>query len=69
VLDAERNLIQAETNRAEALAAQRSAVSDLVKALGGGWTPEALLNAQRTWGSDPPWWRSPPAATGVPRAP
>jgi multidrug efflux system outer membrane protein len=38
VLDAERNLLQAELNRIEALRARRAAVADLVKALGGGWT-------------------------------
>lgn len=38
VIDAERNLLQAELNRADALRAQRAAVADLVKALGGGWT-------------------------------
>ena len=37
VLDAERNLLNAELSRIDALAAQRSAVADLVKALGGGW--------------------------------
>lgn len=37
VLDAERNLLQAELNRSEALRLQRAAVADLVKALGGGW--------------------------------
>jgi multidrug efflux system outer membrane protein len=37
VMDAERNLLQAELNRSEALRAQRAAVADLVKALGGGW--------------------------------
>jgi multidrug efflux system outer membrane protein len=37
VLDAERNLLAAELNRAEALRAQRAAVADLFKALGGGW--------------------------------
>ena len=37
VIDAERNLLQAELNRIEALRAQRAAVADLVKALGGGW--------------------------------
>jgi multidrug efflux system outer membrane protein len=37
VLDAERNLLAAELSRIDALAAQRSAVADLVKALGGGW--------------------------------
>jgi len=38
VMDAERNLLQAQLNRAEALRVQRSAVADIVKALGGGWT-------------------------------
>ena len=38
VIDAERNLLQAELNRADALRAQRAAVADIVKALGGGWT-------------------------------
>lgn len=37
VLDAERNLLNAELNRADALRAQRSAIADLVRALGGGW--------------------------------
>jgi multidrug efflux system outer membrane protein len=37
VIDAERNLLQAELNRIEALRAQRAAAADLVKALGGGW--------------------------------
>lgn len=37
VLDAERNLLAAELNRADALRAQQAAVADLVKALGGGW--------------------------------
>ena len=38
VLDAERNLLGAELARADALGAQRSAVADLIKALGGGWS-------------------------------
>jgi multidrug efflux system outer membrane protein len=38
VLDAERNLLQAELNRIDALRAQRAAVADVVRALGGGWT-------------------------------
>lgn len=45
VLDAERNLLQAELNRADALLVQRAAVADLVKALGGGWqgfAPDAV---------------------------
>lgn len=37
VIDAERNLLQAELNRIDALRAQRAAAADLVKALGGGW--------------------------------
>ncbi len=37
VLDAERNLLNAELNRADALRAQRAAVADVVRALGGGW--------------------------------
>lgn len=37
VLDAERNLLTAELNRSDALRAQRAAVADLFKALGGGW--------------------------------
>ncbi|MBI3041629.1 MAG: efflux transporter outer membrane subunit [Betaproteobacteria bacterium] len=37
VIDADRNLLQAELNRSDALRVQRAAVADLVKALGGGW--------------------------------
>lgn len=37
VLDAERNLLAAELNRVDALRAQRVAVADLVRSLGGGW--------------------------------
>jgi len=37
VIDAERNLLQAELNRIDALLAQRAAVADVVRALGGGW--------------------------------
>lgn len=37
VIDAERNLLAADLNRADALRAQRVAVADLVRALGGGW--------------------------------
>lgn len=66
VLDAERNLIQAETNRAEALAAQRNAVADLVKALGGGWTPEALSDAERVRDAQSAWPALPPAASAPP---
>ena len=38
VIDAERNLLAAELNRVDALRAQRVAVADLVRALGGGWS-------------------------------
>ena len=37
VLDAERNLLQAQLNYSEAVRAQQSAVADLFKALGGGF--------------------------------
>ncbi|MGA0032967.1 MAG: efflux transporter outer membrane subunit [Burkholderiales bacterium] len=37
VLDAERILLSAELNRADALRAQRAAIADVVRALGGGW--------------------------------
>jgi outer membrane protein, multidrug efflux system len=37
VIDAERNLLTADLNRADALRARRVAVADLVRALGGGW--------------------------------
>ena len=37
VLDAERNLLDAELNRSDALRARRAAVADLFKSLGGGW--------------------------------
>jgi len=39
VLDVERNYLLAELNRVDAQRAQRAAVADLFKALGGGWTP------------------------------
>ena len=42
MLDAERSLLQAELNRLEALRAQRSAVADVVRALGGGWNAGTL---------------------------
>jgi len=51
VIDAERNRLQAEINRADALAAQRAAVADLVKALGGGWNgldPEKIVKGEQT---------------------
>jgi multidrug efflux system outer membrane protein len=38
VLDVERNLLSAEQSRADSLRAQRAAIADLFKALGGGWT-------------------------------
>ncbi len=38
VIDAERNLLAADLNRADALRARRVAVADLVRALGGGWS-------------------------------
>jgi multidrug efflux system outer membrane protein len=41
VLDAERNLLQAELNRTAAEQAQRAAIADLFKAMGGGWNKEA----------------------------
>jgi outer membrane protein, multidrug efflux system len=48
VLDAERNLLQAELNRIDALRAQRAAVADLVRALGGGWQGlDAVAQRQR----------------------
>lgn len=37
VLDAERALLAAQLNRSDALRAQRAAIADLFKALGGGW--------------------------------
>lgn len=37
VLDAERGLLAAELNRSDALRAQRGAIADLFRALGGGW--------------------------------
>jgi multidrug efflux system outer membrane protein len=37
VLDAERNLLRAVVSREDALRDQRNAVTDLVRALGGGW--------------------------------
>jgi multidrug efflux system outer membrane protein len=40
VLDSERNLLDAERARLVALRARQSALVDLYKALGGGWSPE-----------------------------
>ncbi|MCB1958161.1 MAG: efflux transporter outer membrane subunit [Rhodocyclaceae bacterium] len=44
VLDAERNLLQAELAAINAEAAQRTAVTSLVRALGGGWDAAATGN-------------------------
>lgn len=65
VIDAERNLLQAQLNRIEALRAQRAATADLVKALGGGWSgfdhtasaiPAAVNQSlHRRWTSSPRW--------------
>lgn len=41
VLDAERNLLQAELNLTAAEQAQRAAIADLFKAMGGGWSVES----------------------------
>ncbi len=47
VIDFERNLLQAQLNRVDALRAQRAAVADIVKAFGGGWSgPGAAPYAQ-----------------------
>ena len=51
VIDADRNLLQAELNRSDALRVQRAAIADLVKALGGGWQgldPAAVAQAPAT---------------------
>ena len=40
VLDAERNLLGAELSRLDALTTQRTAVADLITALGGGWAAQ-----------------------------
>jgi len=41
VLDAERNLLQAQLNRIAALRDRRIAVTDVIRALGGGWQMQA----------------------------
>jgi multidrug efflux system outer membrane protein len=46
VIDAERNLLQAELNRVDALRAQRAAVADVVRTLGGGWTGLPAASAE-----------------------
>ena len=45
LLDVERNALQAQLNRLEAERAQRSAVADLFKALGGGWKKQDVAKA------------------------
>ncbi len=47
VLDAERHLLTAELHRTDALRAQRAAVADVVKALGGGWEGSATAASSR----------------------
>jgi multidrug efflux system outer membrane protein len=46
LLDVERNYLQAQLNRLDAERAQRSAVADLFKALGGGWKKPEVAKAQ-----------------------
>jgi multidrug efflux system outer membrane protein len=46
LLDIERNYLQAQLNRLDAERAQRSAVADLFKALGGGWQQATVAKAQ-----------------------
>lgn len=46
VLDAERSLLAAELSRSDALRAQRAAIADLFRALGGSWDAETP-NAQQ----------------------
>jgi multidrug efflux system outer membrane protein len=46
LLDVERNYLQAQLNRLDAERAQRSAVADLFKALGGGWQEQNSIKAQ-----------------------
>lgn len=45
LLDVERNYLQAQLNRLDAERAQRSAVADLFKALGGGWKMQEVAKA------------------------
>jgi multidrug efflux system outer membrane protein len=45
LLDIERNYLQAQLNRLDAERAQRSAVADLFKALGGGWKKQDVAKA------------------------
>ena len=46
LLDVERNYLQAQLNRLDAERAQRSAVADLFKALGGGWQKKDVAKMQ-----------------------
>ncbi len=46
LLDVERNYLEAQLNRLDAERAQRSAVADLFKALGGGWEKQETAKAQ-----------------------
>jgi multidrug efflux system outer membrane protein len=63
VLDVEKNYLQADLNRIDAERAQRSAVADLFKALGGGWKADA--NAQPTAASGVAAANASPAAQGT----
>ncbi|BCK87308.1 multidrug/solvent efflux pump outer membrane protein MepC [Sideroxyarcus emersonii] len=45
LLDVERNYLQAQLNRLDAERAQRSAVADMFKALGGGWKNQDVAKA------------------------
>ncbi len=47
VLDAQRELLQAQTLEIAAARDARNALVDLARALGGGWSPEAFAAAQR----------------------
>ena len=46
VLDAERGLLSAERDRIIALRNRQTALVDLYKALGGGWSPQEVLAEQ-----------------------
>jgi outer membrane protein, multidrug efflux system len=46
VLDNQRNLLDAERGRVNALRDRQTAVVDLYKALGGGWSPETFAQAE-----------------------
>jgi multidrug efflux system outer membrane protein len=47
VLDAQRQLLQAQTLEIDAARDARNALVDLARALGGGWSPESFAAAQR----------------------